>query len=352
MVTRNKGRPRLAAAAAATAGGSGGSKGKRGGRRQTRAEAVLPFPVVVVVEERKLHQLCAFLVSLLPTWLSTIILGVTARLSLPLATPVHEQRLTVEYATETGVFAVRDHRAQQLLWKHSAFGKGILSRANPTWRARQTSREGHLEDLTKRRRLQRSATTDAEYPAHTKQHVDAVPVEYLRLAPSEAFYLLHYAHSVRILTSKQDELDGHQLWNLMRRRSGSAAVPWWSTHNSFIVDYVAYHYFRTKRWVVKSGLKFGTNYVLYKQGPAATHAEYAVVVKPVGRDAHSSGDMDGQWLLTMNRALGQAKKKLLICHVMVPDDLDEDALQQPDVILRYSVQSMCITRWRPEANRA
>lgn len=62
--------------------------------------------------------------------------------------------------------------------------------------------------------------------------------------------------------------------------------------NPFIVKYVAYHYYRSKAWVVKDGIKFGTDYsrlhcerkrikskvlmhetVLYQRGPAFHHGE-------------------------------------------------------------------------------
>lgn len=86
-----------------------------------------------------------------------------------------------------------------------------------------------------------------------------------------------------------------QVWDRFR-----AAQP------GFIASYVAYHYFRSRGWIPKSGLKFGVDYglaarcaphrrtsrarrsdpqhappVLYKQGPAFYHSSYAVVVRSV-----------------------------------------------------------------------
>jgi hypothetical protein len=43
--------------------------------------------------------------------------------------------------------------------------------------------------------------------------------------------------------------------------------------NPFVVHYVVYHHFRSLGWVIKSGLKFCTDYLLYKRGPVFTHAE-------------------------------------------------------------------------------
>jgi tRNA-splicing endonuclease subunit Sen2 len=43
----------------------------------------------------------------------------------------------------------------------------------------------------------------------------------------------------------------------------------------FLVNYVVYHHYRSLGWVVKSGIKFCVDYLLYKRGPVFNHAEYA-----------------------------------------------------------------------------
>ena len=43
--------------------------------------------------------------------------------------------------------------------------------------------------------------------------------------------------------------------------------------NPFLVHYVAYHHFRSLGWIVKSGIKFCVDYLLYKRGPVFSHAE-------------------------------------------------------------------------------
>lgn len=43
--------------------------------------------------------------------------------------------------------------------------------------------------------------------------------------------------------------------------------------NPFIVNYVAYHHYRSLGWTVKSGVKFCVDYLLYKRGPVFDHAE-------------------------------------------------------------------------------
>ena len=45
--------------------------------------------------------------------------------------------------------------------------------------------------------------------------------------------------------------------------------------NPFLVNYVVYHHYRSLGWVIKGGLKFCVDYLLYKRGPVFSHAEYA-----------------------------------------------------------------------------
>ena len=43
--------------------------------------------------------------------------------------------------------------------------------------------------------------------------------------------------------------------------------------NPFLINYVVYHHYRSLGWVVKGGMKFCVDYLLYKRGPVFSHAE-------------------------------------------------------------------------------
>jgi tRNA-splicing endonuclease subunit Sen2 len=43
--------------------------------------------------------------------------------------------------------------------------------------------------------------------------------------------------------------------------------------NPFLIRYVVYHHFRSLGWVVREGIKFCVDYLLYKRGPVFHHAE-------------------------------------------------------------------------------
>lgn len=104
--------------------------------------------------------------------------------------------------------------------------------------------------------------------------------------------------------------------------------------NPFLVHYAAYHYYRSLGWVVKGGIKFCVDYLLYKRGPVFAHAEsvlvrfhvtwrltedtrFAIVVIPVYEDPEdqktSPFDLNAEpytwtWLSTINRVNSQVQK--------------------------------------------
>ena len=55
--------------------------------------------------------------------------------------------------------------------------------------------------------------------------------------------------------------------------------------NPFLISYIAYHHYRSLGWVVKTGIKFCVDWLLYKKGMVFSHAEY-VVVRGSGWSAH------------------------------------------------------------------
>lgn len=52
----------------------------------------------------------------------------------------------------------------------------------------------------------------------------------------------------------------------------------------FLVSYVAYHHFRSLGWVVKPGIKFCCDWLLYKRGPVFSHSAFSIALVPVYGD--------------------------------------------------------------------
>ena len=61
-----------------------------------------------------------------------------------------------------------------------------------------------------------------------------------------------------------------ELWRLFR-----------SFDSRFPSKYVAYHYYRSRGWVPRCGLKFGVDFLLYVHGPRDYHATFSLVVEEV-----------------------------------------------------------------------
>ena len=49
----------------------------------------------------------------------------------------------------------------------------------------------------------------------------------------------------------------------------------------FLTTYVAYHFYRSHAWCVKSGLKLGVEFVLYRKGPEFFHAQCVSTPHPL-----------------------------------------------------------------------
>ncbi|SPO32308.1 related to tRNA splicing endonuclease beta subunit [Ustilago trichophora] len=137
--------------------------------------------------------------------------------------------------------------------------------------------------------------------------------------------------------------------------------------NPFLINYVAYHHFRSLGWVVKTGIKFCADLLLYKRGPVFSHAEFAVVVIPSYEDAEdersspfpphpNAGRKDWTWFSTVNRVQSQVLKTLILAHVFVPSlkRCEPEALATPEAFFAslrsgksYAVKEVAIRRWVP-----
>ncbi|XP_065354075.1 tRNA-splicing endonuclease subunit Sen2 [Cloeon dipterum] len=89
---------------------------------------------------------------------------------------------------------------------------------------------------------------------------------------------------------------------------------------NFPARYAVYHHLRSKGWVVKSGSKFGAEFVVYKDGPSQYHASSVVVI-----ETHLKR-LQWQRLLTLNRIAETTSKEVVICRVSWPRECPTDAI--------------------------
>ncbi|ETN44490.1 tRNA-intron endonuclease [Cyphellophora europaea CBS 101466] len=195
--------------------------------------------------------------------------------------------------------------------------------------------------------------------------------EHLNLSLEEAFFLSYGLGVLNVYCDDSDTiLPPASLLSLYRRHSyhppRSLSVPA-EPDDPFMLSYVAYHHYRSAGWVVRSGIKFGTDYLLYNRGPAFSHAEFSITILPsyshaYWRSTQAHKDYVAEktkktwwWLHGVNRVQAQVHKQLIICYVDVPPPFrGEDKGRDTDIGLelsRYKVRDVAIKRWTPNRTR-
>ncbi|XP_008103417.3 tRNA-splicing endonuclease subunit Sen2 isoform X1 [Anolis carolinensis] len=152
--------------------------------------------------------------------------------------------------------------------------------------------------------------------------------EYLQLSLEEAFFLV-YALGCLSIHYNEVPLSIVKLWEVF-----SGAQP------NFKATYMAYHYFRSKGWVPKVGLKYGTDLLLYRKGPPFYHASYSVIVELVNGDFEGPLRRPFSWksLSGLNRSTANVSKELLFCYLIKPSDMTEKEMLSPECFKRIKVQ--------------
>ncbi|KEF51879.1 uncharacterized protein A1O9_12217 [Exophiala aquamarina CBS 119918] len=272
-------------------------------------------------------------------------------------------------------------------WKRSIEANGILT-PPPTSTSSEAS---HIEGRPTQR-LQRTKTvrfsptiearefdlsspvispikSPGSSPLEPATPIEAAPVqeaqEHLTLSTEEAFFLSYGLGVLDVYCDDSETvLPSSSLLSLFRRHSyhppRSISMPA-APDDPFIVSYAVYHHYRSLGWVVRSGIKFSTDYLLYNRGPAFSHADFAVVIVPSYSDPYWTGDdkkqqsKDWWWLHGVNRVQAQVRKQLVLCYVDIPPPLKEDE-KRKDVdigllLSRYKVRDINVRRWTPNRSR-
>lgn len=382
-----------------------------------------------------------------------------------LISPPRQEVYTAYFDLATSSVHVTDERTIKALWQMGFFGKGNLSRSEPSWLEREKKRRGLLggstsEEATRKRRTERrelklerarverlmveerlkaeaaaresgasspvpadgspatsisiekfsvkkameakyqrnrqqamqngnaAPTTDVTNSPNGKsvrfspvvQEKEAAPPvdddadldmefaneEHLQISNEETFFLVYCLGALQVVDRETNAvIPTSSLFFLLCHHSHypprlpSADL---QPDDPFLVSYAVYHHFRSLGWVVRSGVKFGTDYLLYNRGPVFSHAEFAVIIVPSyehpywtetqERRDHVAQKQDRSWwwLHCVNRVQAQVKKSLVIVYVQVPpptasfDDIGA-------VLGRYRVREFLLRRWIPNRSR-
>lgn len=212
-------------------------------------------------------------------------------------------------------------------------------------------------------------------PAGTSNSVHTVlNQEHLQLTLEEAFFLSYGLGVLEIRGEEsKDQIPVSSLFSLSRRLSyfPPRQSDTLQMDDPFILSYAVYHHFRSLGWVVRSGVKFAVDYLLYNRGPVFSHAEFAVVILPsYSHPYYSQSSAQRQlskerqpwwWLHCINRVQSQARKSLVLAYVEVPPpDIDNEKgtgssqLASTDIsrlLKSYKIREINIKRWIPNRSR-
>lgn len=169
---------------------------------------------------------------------------------------------------------------------------------------------------------------------------DPYPInEFLHLNLFEAFYLSYALGCLVIENDKKEKLDIVSLWEHCCK-----------SDSLFVPTYVCYHYFRSKGWVVRPGLKLGTDFCLYKDGPPYFHSSYSVLVLPVMESLTPDSLFPTQSLtwtsvIGLSRIVEHTVKETVLCYVVRPEEVGMDEMKLPSCISKFQVQEILLRRW-------
>ncbi|KAH8376588.1 hypothetical protein KR093_000133 [Drosophila rubida] len=102
------------------------------------------------------------------------------------------------------------------------------------------------------------------------------PAETLLLGLEEACLLAYFVEKLQI----SDQAGNQMSWTVFVQ----TALEY---DPQFIYKLAAYLYLKSKNWIVKSGIKFGGDFLIYKQGPMHFHASFLVIVQSPSEETSS-----------------------------------------------------------------
>uniref|UniRef100_A0A2K6FMK9 tRNA-splicing endonuclease subunit Sen2 n=1 Tax=Propithecus coquereli TaxID=379532 RepID=A0A2K6FMK9_PROCO len=162
-------------------------------------------------------------------------------------------------------------------------------------------------------------------------------------APNEDAFFLVYALGCLSIYYEKEPLTIVKLW-----KAFSVVQP------TFRTTYMAYHYFRSKGWVPKVGLKYGTDLLLYRKGPPFYHASYSVIIELVDDHFEGSPRRPFSWksLAALSRVSVNVSKELMLCYLIKPSTMTDKEMESPECMKRIKVQEVILSRWVSSRERS
>ncbi|XP_045451138.1 tRNA-splicing endonuclease subunit Sen2 [Melitaea cinxia] len=151
--------------------------------------------------------------------------------------------------------------------------------------------------------------------------------EKLMLSLEEAFFLQYGLGCLQIINNDNKIQNIEECWKIFSEND-----------QHFVEKYVVYHYFRSKGYVVKPGIKFGGDYLLYKDSPEVNHSEYIIVIN-FGNDVSN-------WISLLGhvRMATTTLKEVMIVEVLKSS---KENIKLPRDLSEFSVRELIISRKTP-----
>ncbi|XP_014209807.1 tRNA-splicing endonuclease subunit Sen2 [Copidosoma floridanum] len=166
--------------------------------------------------------------------------------------------------------------------------------------------------------------------------------ETLHLTFEETFFLMYGLGCLRVVDFDGKYLSIKEVWNCFCK-----------DQKNFLQKYVTYHYFRSKGWVVKPGLKYGGDFVLYKEGPPFYHSSYIVIIDVLDAVTFKRIESKVARNITWNKFIGLERlaeavgKEVLFAQVLWPTTVSTDTVSaSPDVLSQFTVREILWKRWK------
>ncbi|XP_075168051.1 tRNA splicing endonuclease subunit 2 [Haematobia irritans] len=161
-----------------------------------------------------------------------------------------------------------------------------------------------------------------------KNQCDNVTIEEtLSLGLEEAFFLSYYLRLLKIY-----DFDGSEImWSDFIEKVKEIK-------DNFVESLAAYFYLKSRGWVVKSGLKFAGNFLIYHKGPRFFHASFVVIVNTMPNMSH----LEPKRLKGLQRIAETSDKDVLILDVSKPENFQ---MKNLDDIVQLNIAETVIKRF-------
>ncbi|CAF1102939.1 unnamed protein product [Brachionus calyciflorus] len=165
--------------------------------------------------------------------------------------------------------------------------------------------------------------------------------ENLNLMYEEAFFLAFGLDCLKIFREDNKEkcLLIQDLWKIFC-----------SLDAEFPFKYAVYHKLRSKGWVVKYGIKYGCDFLVYYEGPDRYHASFSVKIKIKDLNKLNENEADSfTQFSSLVRINETASKELLVCYAIYDsDDFNPESVQS---LKKIDILEIFVNRWVAQENR-